>query len=408
MAGKLTARQVEALREPGRYGDGRGLWLHVGPSGTKSWVLRYSLNKRAREMGLGPVDLVSLAEARQKAHAARRKLLEGIDPLEERDAQRRQAAIEAAKSVTFAEAAARYIAAHESGWRNSKHRQQWRNTLASHAEPVFGPVSVAAIDTSLVLKAIEPIWTEKPETASRLRGRIESVLDWAAARGLREGANPARWKGHLENLLPRRDRLARVSHHKAVPWREVPRVMAMIRGAEGMGARALELAVLTASRSGEVRGARWSEIDLEAREWLVPAERMKAGREHRVPLSGAAMAVLDAVIPNAFGPDGLVFPSRTGGRPLSDMTLSAVLRRLGIEGTPHGFRSSFSDWSAETTNYPHEVREMALAHTISNSVERAYRRGDLFGRRRRLMEDWARYCAGETGNREEELVSLHG
>ncbi|WP_285675150.1 tyrosine-type recombinase/integrase, partial [Paralimibaculum aggregatum] len=177
--------------------------------------------------------------------------------------------------------------------------------------------------------------------------------------------------------------------------------MAMIRGAEGMGARALELAVLTASRSGEVRGARWSEIDLEAREWLVPAERMKAGREHRVPLSGAAMAVLDAVIPNAFGPDGLVFPSRTGGRPLSDMTLSAVLRRLGIEGTPHGFRSSFSDWSAETTNYPHEVREMALAHTISNSVERAYRRGDLFGRRRRLMEDWARYCAGETGNREE-------
>lgn len=405
MAGKLTARTVDAIREPRRYGDGAGLWLHVGPTGGKSWVLRYKRHGRAREMGLGPVDLVPLAEAREKARQARRKLLDGIDPLDERAAEKRAAEVERARAVTFTDAAEGFIAAQEAGWRNRKHRQQWRSTLRTYAEPVFGKLPVAEVDTDLVLRALEPIWTEKPETASRLRGRIEAVLDWAAARKLREGANPARWKGHLDTLLPARSKVAAVKHHKAVPWREVPDAMARIAGAGGIGAAALRFAVLTACRSGEVRGARWAEIDMDAREWVVPAERMKARKAHRVPLSDAAMAVLEEMRPLAGGGDGLVFPSTKPGRSISDMTMAAVLKRLGIGATVHGFRSSFSDWAAETTNYPHEVREMALAHTVSNAVERAYRRGDLFERRRRLMEDWARYCAGAE-NRDVPLISL--
>jgi integrase len=405
MAGKLTARAVDAIREPGRYGDGSGLWLHVGPTGGKSWVLRYKRHGRAREMGLGPVDLVPLAEAREKARQARRKLLDGIDPLDERAVEKRAAEVERARAVTFADAAEGFIAAQEAGWRNRKHRQQWRSTLRTYAEPVFGKLPVAEVDTDLVLRALEPIWTEKPETASRLRGRIEAVLDWAAARKLREGANPARWKGHLDTLLPARSKVAAVKHHKAVPWREVPDAMARIAGAGGIGAAALRFAVLTACRSVEVRGARWAEIDMDGREWMVPAERMKARKAHRVPLSDAAMAVLEEMRPLAGGGYGLVFPSTKPGRPTSDMTMAAVLKRLGIGATVHGFRSSFSDWAAETTNYPHEVREMALAHTVSNAVERAYRRGDLFERRRRLMEDWARYCAGAE-NRDVPLVSL--
>ena len=407
MAGKLTARTVDAIREPRRYGDGAGLWLHVGPTGGKSWVLRYKRHGRAREMGLGPVDLVPLAEAREKARQARRKLLDGIDPLDERAAEKRAAEVERARAVTFADAAERFIAAQEAGWRNRKHRQQWRSTLRTYAEPVFGKLPVAEVDTDLVLRALEPIWTEKPETASRLRGRIEAVLDWAAARRLREGENPARWKGHLDTLLPARSKVAAVKHHKAVPWREVPDAMARIAGAGGIGAAALRFAVLTACRSGEVRGARWAEIDMDAREWVVPAERMKARKAHRVPLSDAAMAVLEEMRPLAGGGDGLVFPSTKPGRSISDMTMAAVLKRLGIGATVHGFRSSFSDWAAETTNYPHEVREMALAHTVSNAVERAYRRGDLFERRRRLMEDWARYCAGE-GAKGGCLIALRG
>lgn len=392
MSGKLTAREVETLKEPGRYGDGSGLWLHIGPSGGKSWVLRYSFRKKPREMGLGPVGLVSLADARKKARDARRKLLEGIDPLAERDAQRRAAELEAARAVTFIEAAERCLAALETGWKNPKHGQQWRNTLSTYAEPIFGQLPVADIDTGLVLKALEPIWTEKAETASRLRGRIERVLDWAAARGLRNGENPARWRGHLESLLPAPAKVAKVKHHAALPWRQVPEAMARIGEVDGVGAAALRFAILTACRSGEVRGARWKEIDLGSREWVVPEERMKAGRAHRVPLSDAASEVLIQMRPLANGTASLVFPGKHSGSAISDMTMSAVLKRLDIPATVHGFRSSFSDWAAETTDHPHEVREMALAHTISNAVERAYRRGDLFDRRRQLMEEWARYC----------------
>ena len=404
MSGKLSARKVETLREPGRYGDGGNLWLHIGPSGTKSWVFRYKRDGRQREMGLGPVDLVPLAEARGAALELRRALWEQRDPLTEREAAKAAARVEAAKVVTFSEAARRYIEAHRDSWTNPKHRQQWTNTLAAHAEPVFGELPVAEVDTDVVLRAIEPAWKRAPETASRLRGRIEAVLDWAKSRGLREGENPARWRGHLENLLPARSKVQKVRHHKAVPWREMPDAWSRIEAATGIGTAALRLTILTAARSGEVRYARWAEIDLDAGEWLIPGERMKAGKPHRVPLSAPALAVLAEMKPHARGEDSLVFPGTRPGRPLSEATLAAVVKRLGIDATVHGFRSTFRDWAAEATNYPHEVAEMALAHIVSNAVERAYRRGDLFDRRRRMMADWAAYCAG--GEARGEVVAL--
>ncbi|MEM1149949.1 MAG: site-specific integrase, partial [Pseudomonadota bacterium] len=290
---------------------------------------------------------------------------------------------------------------------------QWRNTLASHAFPVFGDLSVAEIDTGLVLKALEPVWTVRPETASRLRGRIENVLAWASARGLRSGENPARWRGHLDTLLPARAKVAKVTHHKAVPWRALPALMERIATAKGVGARALHFTILTAARSGEVREMRWGEVDLQAGLWVVPAQRMKAGREHRVPLSDAALAVLAAVRPLQMRSGGrapvaeaLVFPG-SRGKALSDMTLTAVFKRLGVEATVHGTaRSSFKDWCAEATGYPNEVSEMALAHTVSSAVERAYRRGDMVERRRRLMADWARFLSGEIIS--QEVIAIHG
>lgn len=400
--GKLTARGVETAG-PGRHGDGEGLWLHVGKTGGRSWVLRYKRNGKQREMGLGPTSLVTLAEAREDAREARRKLYRGVDPLDEREAQKAKAAIETAKRVTFSQAAEQCIKALSAGWKNEKHAAQWPSTLKNYAMPVFGPLPVAEIDTGLVMKVLEPIWLDKPETASRLRGRIEAVLNWAQARGYRSGENPARWKGHLDHLLPAREKVRAVKHHAAVPWRELPSVFQRIDRAEGAGARALLFATLTAARSGEVRGATWSEIDLELRTWTVPAGRMKAGREHRVPLSDAAVALLKDMQPLSQGADSFVFPGSRPGKPLSDMTLTATLRRLKIEATPHGMRSAFADWAAEATHYQHEVREMALAHTISSAVERAYRRGDLFDRRRALMDDWAKFL---TAAKAENVVEL--
>ncbi|MEO0426176.1 MAG: integrase arm-type DNA-binding domain-containing protein [Pseudomonadota bacterium] len=400
--GKLTARGVETAGS-GRHGDGEGLWLHVGKTGGRSWVLRYKRNGKQREMGLGPTSLVTLAEAREDAREARRKLFRGIDPLDEREAQKAKAAIETAKRVTFGQAAEQCIKALSAGWKNEKHAAQWPSTLNSYAMPVFGHLPVAEIDTGLVMKVLEPIWLEKPETASRLRGRIEAVLNWAQARGYRSGENPARWKGHLDHLLPAREKVRAVKHHAAVPWRELPEVYQRIGKVSGAGAKALMFATLTAARSGEVRGATWSEIDLERRTWTVPAGRMKAGREHRVPLSDAAVGLLNDMQPLAQGADSFVFPGNRPGKPLSDMTLTATLRRLEIEATPHGMRSAFADWAAEATHYQHEVREMALAHTISSAVERAYRRGDLFDRRRALMDDWARFLTTEKAENVVEL-----
>jgi integrase len=373
------------------------LYLRVDPSGAKSWVFRYAIAGRQRDLGLGSAADFTLAEARDRALAARKLVADGQDPIEAKEAKRRAAAVASATAMTFQACAEAYIAAHRAGWKNPKHAAQWPSTLSTYVYPIFGSLPVAAIDTGLVMKAIEPIWTEKPETASRVRGRIESVLDWAAAREYRQGENPARWRGHLENLLPKKSKVRRVEHHAALPYPEIADFMAELRSKDGIAADALEFAILTAARTGEVIGATWAEFDLEHRLWSVPGERMKAGREHRVPLSEAAMAVLAAL-------------KREGDRvfPVSNMAMNMLLRRMGKNGlTVHGFRSTFSDWAAERTNFPSEVRELALAHAVGNKVEAAYRRGDLFGKRRELAEAWAHYCEGEEPA-ESKVVRLAG
>ena len=390
MAGKLTAVKVRALTAPGRYGDGRGLWLQVRDAQRRSWLFRFKLHGRERAMGLGAVEDVSLADAREQADVCRKLLRQGIDPIEHRIAER-AAKVAVTRGITFREVADRYIEAHKAGWRNAKHADQWRSTLATYAFPVFGDTPVAAVDTGAVMRVLEPIWSKKTETASRLRGRIESVLDYAAARGWRQGENPARWRGHLQKLLPARAKVQRVEHHAALPWRQMGPFMATLREQDGVAARALEFAILTAARTGEVIGARWEELDGDV--WTVPGERMKAGREHRVPLSPAALAVVTAM-ESARGLAGnFVFPGGKKDKPLSSMALLMLLRRMGRgDLTVHGFRSTFREWAAEATGYPREVGEMALAHVNKDKVEAAYQRGDLFEKRRRLMTDWAEFC----------------
>lgn len=394
-AGKLNAMKVAAIvraAKPGYTGDGGGLYLTISKFGTPSWVFRFRTDGRLREAGLGSLDTWSLAEARERARSFRQMRGEGKDPIEERRAARQKLKVEAAKAITFRAAAEAYIAVHSAGWRNEKHSAQWPATLTAYVYPVFGDLPVAAIDTALVMKAVEPIWTAKPETASRVRGRIESVLDWATTRGYRQGENPARWKGHLQNLLPRRSKVARVEHHAALPYPEIAGLMDELRRQEGIAARALEFAILTAARTGEVIGARWEEINLSERLWTVPGERMKAGREHRVPLSDRAVEIVEEM--KAIRQGDYVFPGQRAGKPLSDMALLMLLRRMGRgELTTHGFRSTFRDWAAERTGFPAEVAEMALAHTVSDKVEAAYRRGDLFQKRRQLADAWAGFCA---------------
>lgn len=391
---KLNALAVKKLCRPGRYGDGgrSGLWLQVRSPANKSWLFRYVFDGKPRHMGLGSVDVVSLAEAREAALEARRKVHRGVDPLEERRASKRERAA-AAPALTFKQCAERYIAAHRAGWRSEVHAAQWPATLAAYAHPVFGDKAVGAIGVGDVMHVLEPIWTVKPETAGRVRGRIEAVLDFAGARGWRSGENPARWRGHLESLLPKRAKVARVVHHPALPWQEIGPFMATLREADGISARALEFTILCAARTGESIGARWSEIDLTARTWTVPGERMKAGKLHRVPLSDRVVEVVTGLLPLRTGPDAPVFPGGRAGAGLSQMALSMALRRLGrADITVHGFRSSFRDWVGETTAYPREMAEAALAHTVQG-VEAAYARGDLLERRRRLMQDWADFCA---------------
>ena len=389
--GRLSALTVARTNEKGIYHDGGGLYLQVAAGGGKSWVYRYMLNGRAREMGLGPTSIIALADARARAAEARKLRLDGIDPIEARNTKRAAARLEAAKSVTFDICANAYIDAHKPGWHNPKHQDQWRNTLKTYASPVFGGLSVQAIDVGLVMKVLEPIWHDKPETASRLRGRIEAVLDWATVRGYRNGENPARWRGHLDKLLPARGKIRKVEHHAALPYRELPAFMVGLHGQEGIAARALEFLILTAARTGEVIGARWGEFNLDENLWIIPAARMKADREHRVPLSAPATAVIRELMKPGVGQ--FVFPGQTLTRPLSNMAMLKVLERMDrAQLTVHGFRSTFRDWAAEQTNAPSEVAEMALAHTVADKVEAAYRRGDLFEKRRELMEAWARYC----------------
>jgi integrase len=400
---KLSPAKVKNESKPGLYGDGAGLYLNVGPTGGKSWLFRFMLNGTAREMGLGPVHTIGLAEARERAAAARKLRLDGIDPLEARKAEKArkaaEAAAEAAALVTFKKAAEDYIRDNKAAWRNEKHAWQWGATLAAHVYPVIGDVAVSAVNTGHVTKILTPIWTTKAETAARVRGRIETVLDYAKVHGWRAGENPARWKGHLDNALPARGKVSKVEHYAALPWSEIGAFMVELEMEEGVAALALRFTILTAARTGEVIGARWSEIDLKAAAWTVPGDRMKGGQEHRVPLSDDALAALQqaAKLRKDEATDGPVFPGGKGGKGsagLSNMAMLAVLRRMGREDlTVHGFRSSFRDWASETTRHEHTVVEKALAHTIESKVEAAYRRGDLLEKRRPLMNDWAAFCA---------------
>ena len=390
------------VKRRGPYADGGGLYRQVthGVDGAprRSWVLRYSApGGRRREMGLGDARLVSLAAAREAALDARKLAKAGIDPIEARQATRVKAKAAHAKAATFRQCAEAYIAGHVETWKNAKHRWQWENTLQRLVYPVFGDIPVDRIDANLVLKAIEPIWIEKTETASRLRGRIETILDWAAVRGLRSGENPARWRGHLQLALPTIKKSARVRHHPALPYAEIPEFMRKLACQDGISARALAFCILTAARTGEVIHARWSEIDMGERVWIVPAERMKMGRERRVPLPDQALAILRGLHGTGSGDGAFIFPGQRVGRPLSNMALLMTLKRMGRgDLTTHGFRSSFRDWVAEQTNFPGEVAAAALAHAIGDQVEAAYRRGDLFNKRRRLMAAWSDYCAPAT------------
>ncbi|MGH6680336.1 MAG: tyrosine-type recombinase/integrase, partial [Bradyrhizobium sp.] len=359
---KLSALQVIKATKPGLYGDGVGLYLRVTKSGAKSWVFRYMLDRRSHEMGLGAIHAVSLAEARQKAADARGLCARGIDPLASKSATAAEKRLKEAIQITFKDCAEKYIAAHEKSWRNEKHRAQWRATLETYAHPVIGKLPVASVDTALVTKIIEPLWSTKPETASRLRGRIETVLNWAKARGYREGDNPARWRGHLDNLLPARSKVAKVEHHAALPYDELSAFLSDLRAQDGIAARALEFTILTAARTGETIGAKWSEINLGQGVWTLPAVRMKARREHRVPLAARVVEILSAVGKRA--DDCFVFAGGKADYSLSNMAMLSVLRRMTRDDiTVHGFRSTFRDWAAEQTNFPSEIPEMALAHT---------------------------------------------
>jgi|KBSSwiStaDraftv2_1062776.scaffolds.fasta_scaffold304813_2 integrase len=391
--GKLTALKVARVLAPGMYADGAGLYLQVTGVGAKSWIYRFSLNGKAREMGLGSLAAVNLSEARIKAGECRRLRQQGSDPIEERKARRQKAELEAAKTITFKEAAANYIASHCAGWRNAKHAAQWGATLATYAEPALGAVSIQAIDTELLLKVLEPIWQAKPETANRLRGRIEAILDWAKVRGLREGENPARWRGHLQYQLPAKSKLRRVKHHAALSYAELPEFISELREQGGVAARALEFTILTAARTGETIGAVWGEFNASDKLWILPAERMKGGKEHRVPLTARVLAILRDAERNRTPSSDYVFVGGKLGKPLSNMAMMELLRRMDRRDiTVHGFRSTFRDWAAERTNFQREVSEMALAHAVGDKVEAAYRRGDLFEKRRRLMAEWTVYC----------------
>lgn len=383
---KLNVKQVAGLTRVGVYSDGGGLYLRVRHSG-RSWVFIGTLNGKRQEMGLGSDLDVTLAQAREKAAAARALVLAGKHPKE----SRKQATVAVEAPVTFGVFAKKWVASVEDGFRNPKHRQQWRNTLTTYGAPI-ADTPIAEVTTEQILGVLQPIWLSKPETASRVRGRIERVLDAAKAKGLRHGENPARGRGHLDLLLPKRSKAA-VKHHAALPFSEIAEFMTKLRARPATAARALEFTILTAARSGETRGMSWGEIDLGQRVWTVPAARMKAGAAHQVPLSEPAQAVLRALKSKVVVPTDLVFPAPRGGA-LSDMAMSQLLKRMDRSDiTAHGFRSTFRDWAGETTQFGREEVEMALAHTITSSTERAYRRGRALEKRRDLMAAWANYCS---------------
>lgn len=390
----LSARAVAQLVEPGHHAVGGtpGLYLYISEAGAKSWVLRVMASGKRKHIGLGSYKDASLAMARELAQTKRTQIANGIDPLEDKLRRKQEAAAARAAMITFESAAQAYVEAHGDSWKNPKHKDQWISTLSTYAHPILGKLNVADIGQAHVLSVLSPIWKEKTETASRLRGRIESVLDWATVRDYRSGDNPARWKGRLDKLLPAPNKIKVVEHHKALPVNATPPFMASLRQQEGMAARALEFAILTAARSGEIRGACWNEIDLQKKIWTVPAFRMKAGTEHRVPLSNEAIELLLA-LPRPAGTE-VIFPSPRGLN-LSDMALSAVMRRMKVDAVPHGFRSTFRDWAGDHTSYPRDLAEDALAHTLQSKVEAAYRRGDALEKRRPMMQDWAEFLGSQ-------------
>jgi len=385
----LSAKAVKAAREPGYYFDGAGLYLQVANGGSKSWVLRYVINKRPREMGLGSLLTFTLAEARERAVKCRQMIADGLDPIEERKNTLLVKRMAEANVITFTQAAEKFIKGNRTAWRNDKHEDQWRNTLTTYAYPVIGDMSVALIETSHIMRILEPIWSTKTETATRVRGRMEKVLDWCKVQGYRTGDNPAAWRGHLSEALPKPSKVATEKHHAALPWVEIGAFMAELKAMPGIAARGLELIILTAARTSEVLNAKWTEFDLDAALWTIPKERMKSFKEHRVPLSEPAIRILrEQRTLNDY-----VFSGSKENSPLSNMSCLAVLKRMNRPDlTVHGFRSTFRDWVSESTAYPRDVAEMALAHTIEDKSEAAYRRGDLLEKRRGLMKSWAEFC----------------
>jgi integrase len=381
----LSPREVASKAKPGLYGDGGNLFLRVAPGGAKSWVFRYWREGKRRVISLGSCDTVSLTEARTMAHEQRRLRLDGHDPAASRAAAKTAARIAEVSGITFEECAKAYIAAHRAGWHTAKEARDWTATLQTYAHPVIGKLPVVAIDLPLILRVIEPLWTEKTSTAARIRMRLENILDWATVRGYRTGDNPARWKGNLEHLLAKRSRVAKIEHHPALSYTDIGAFMAELRARPGLPARALEFAVLTAARAGEVTGATWSEIDLKGGVWVIPSERMKTRREHRVPLSDTALAIIEAM-------------PRNGPRlfPVDTVTVWRAVKRLLPGITLHGFRSTFRDWAGERTSFAREVVEQCLAHAAGDQTELAYRRGDALDRRRQVMDAWARFCAQPT------------
>jgi integrase len=388
----LTAKAVAGLRAPGKHRVSRNLYLQVTDAGARSWLFRYMRHGAPHWHGLGSCDLVSLAEARERVIACRKMLLAGIDPIKHERAQRMQAFLAAASTMTFRECGEACVRAYESSWRNPKHRQQWRTTLATFVYPVIGDLPVQAVDVGLVMRILEPIWQEKPETASRVRGRIEAVLDWATARRYRQGDNPARWRGHLDQLLPKKTKVRKVRHQPALPYQAIPDFMAGLRAQSSISAKALEFTILAAVRTNETIHATWDEIDAAGQIWSIPLHRMKAARDFRVPLIDRQLEIL-ASLPRENDNPHLFIGARSGAG-LSNMAMLELLRGMGGTGyTVHGFRSSFRDWCAEQTNYPRELAEAALAHVLKDKTEAAYQRGDLFEKRRKLMRAWAGYCS---------------
>jgi integrase len=401
---RLSTLTVKKDLPPGLYADGGGLYLQVSQQATKAWIFRFTRAGKPRKMGLGPVSTkpndkrITLADARQKAAAARSLLIDGIDPIAARNARRAQEALAEAQGVSFKHCADEYLRDNEASWKNAVHRRQWASTLKTYVHPVIGHLPVAGVDTGLVLKILRPIWSAKPETANRVRGRIETILDWAKTHSYRQGDNPARWKGHLDNVLPKRSKVKRVRHHPALPYPDVPDFVAELRKVDGITARAIEFTILTAARTGAVIGAIWDEMDLDAKVWAVDPERGGTKidgddpKPRRVPLSDRAVEILKALPREKGNPH--VFVGQKRGNALSNMAMLEMMREMRPAYVPHGFRSTFKDWCSETTSYPNEVSEAALWHVVADKVEAAYRRGDLFEKRRQLMADWAKYCTG--------------